>query len=102
MKSILPTICAVFLATLSILSPSPEPSRGADDQYKPGDFPGPTESLYFYNETVMQLDLGKEVNLNGRILRMRYSTLAPGGVIGQHSHSDRPIVEYILQGTASE
>ena len=102
MKYVLPTRYTVFLVTLLILSPSAERSRGADDQYKPGDFPGPTESLYFYNETVMQLALGKEVNLNGRILRMRYSTVAPGGVIGQHSHSDRPIVEYILQGTATE
>ena len=29
-------------------------------------------------------------------------TLAPGGVFAVHSHKDRPSVEYILKGTATE
>jgi quercetin dioxygenase-like cupin family protein len=35
----------------------------------------------------------------GRSLRMRKVTLQPGGVLGLHSHKDRPAVSYILEGS---
>src|SRR2546423_9353061 len=45
------------------------------------------------------LDLGEEIDsTKGRPLRMRRITLAPGGVIGLHTHKDRPAVSYLLQG----
>ena len=78
------------------MSPASQPGP------KPGTFPGPMDSVRDYNETILQLDLGKEINLNGRVLRMHYSTMAPGGIIGQHSHKNRPTIEYILNGTAQE
>jgi quercetin dioxygenase-like cupin family protein len=31
-------------------------------------------------------------------MRMRKITLQPGGIIGLHSHNDRPAVSYLLSG----
>ena len=45
------------------------------------------------------LELTEEIDsVRGRPLRMRRITLLPGGVIGLHSHKDRPTVSYFLQG----
>ncbi|MES2129751.1 MAG: cupin domain-containing protein [Pseudomonadota bacterium] len=38
----------------------------------------------------------------GRDLRMRQVTIAPGGTAANHGHQDRPAIDYILQGTATE
>ncbi|GMV48179.1 MAG: hypothetical protein AMXMBFR66_35770 [Pseudomonadota bacterium] len=40
--------------------------------------------------------------VEGRQLRMRVVTLAPGGVFALHSHKDRPSVEFVLKGNATE
>ena len=45
------------------------------------------------------LDLTSEIEtVRGRPLRMRKITLQPGGVIGLHTHRDRPAVSYMLEG----
>jgi quercetin dioxygenase-like cupin family protein len=45
-------------------------------------------------------DLGGEIEgMQGRQLRLRVLNLEPGGVVGVHSHKDRPAVAYVLQGT---
>jgi hypothetical protein len=33
---------------------------------------------------------------------MHYITVAPNGVIGQHTHANRPTIEYVLRGRATE
>lgn len=38
----------------------------------------------------------------GREIRMRRITVEPGGVVGLHSHGQRPAPTYILSGTLSE
>ena len=49
------------------------------------------------------IDLASEIDsVQGRQLRLRVLTLEPGGVIGLHSHKDRPAVAYMLQGTLTE
>lgn len=50
------------------------------------------------------VDLGPEIEgMEGRQLRMRLVTIAPGGVFGPvHSHVDRPGTVYILQGTITD
>jgi quercetin dioxygenase-like cupin family protein len=50
--------------------------------------------------TLLQsLDLSDEIDTTkGRPLRMRMITLQPGGILGIHSHKDRPAVSYFLQG----
>ncbi|MEJ6001279.1 cupin domain-containing protein [Paucibacter soli] len=45
------------------------------------------------------IDLTEEIDsVKGRPLRMRRITLQPGGVLGIHTHKDRPTVSYFLQG----
>ena len=41
-------------------------------------------------------------DMKGRQLRIRKLDIAPGGVIGVHSHDDRPDVSYLAQGTLTE
>ena len=52
------------------------------------------------SEVLLQtIDLTEEIDsTKGRPLRLRKVTLQPGGVLGIHSHKDRPAVSYFLQG----
>ena len=95
-KFILSTLIMVFLFLITCTKDY------AQATYKPGDFPGPNKSIDDYNETILQIDLGKEIGLYGRIFRMHYSTMSPKGMILQHKHANRPTIEYILQGDAME
>ena len=92
----------LFIGATALLCLGTGCSRGVPDPFKPGTFPGPTDSVADYNETILQLDLSKEIDFPGRVLRMHYSAMPPNGIIGQHSHADRPTIEYILHGTATE
>lgn len=63
----------------------------------------PTESKGISAKLVGVLPLAPEFDRSeGRQLRMRVVTVAPGGVFAVHSHADRPSVEYVLRGTATE
>jgi quercetin dioxygenase-like cupin family protein len=64
---------------------------------------GPSDSKGNVSKPVAALELGPEIEgMTGRQLRMRMVTLAPGGTIANHSHKDRPSIEYIVQGTVIE
>jgi quercetin dioxygenase-like cupin family protein len=41
-------------------------------------------------------------DMNGRQLRIRRFDIEPGGILGIHSHDDRPDVSYLVQGTLTE
>jgi quercetin dioxygenase-like cupin family protein len=41
-------------------------------------------------------------DMKGRQLRIRKLEIGPGGVIGLHSHDDRPDVSYLVKGTLTE
>jgi len=59
----------------------------------------PSESRGLSAEGLRFLDLSEEIeSVKGRPLRMRKITLQSGGVIGLHTHKDRPTVSYFLQG----
>ncbi|HEX9395959.1 MAG TPA: cupin domain-containing protein [Burkholderiales bacterium] len=59
----------------------------------------PTENKGLGSEPLRSLDLTEEIaSTKGRPLRMRKLTLQPGGVLGIHSHKDRPAISYFLQG----
>lgn len=63
----------------------------------------PTESKGVAAKLIGALPLGPEFERSeGRQLRMRVVTLGPGGVFAVHSHKDRPSVEYVLKGSATE
>ncbi|MFF1882945.1 cupin domain-containing protein [Pseudarthrobacter sp. NPDC058196] len=55
-------------------------------------------------ELLATVDLGGEIDgMEGRQLRMRMVTIAPGGVFGPlHDHAGRPGTVYILSGTITD
>ena len=65
--------------------------------------PAPTESKGFTRTLLTAVDLGPEIlGMQGRQLRLRIVTIEPGGVLGVHSHKDRPGAVYVLKGTVTE
>lgn len=63
----------------------------------------PTESRGVAAKIIGSMGLKAEIESIGeRQLRMRYVTLEPGGVFAMHNHKDRPAVEFILKGNATE
>jgi len=63
----------------------------------------PTASQGVSAKVIGALPLAPEFDrIEGRQLRMRVVTLAPGGVFAVHDHKDRPSVEYVLKGSATE
>jgi quercetin dioxygenase-like cupin family protein len=41
-------------------------------------------------------------DMKSRQLRIRKFTIEPGGILGIHSHDDRPDVSYLVQGSLTE
>jgi quercetin dioxygenase-like cupin family protein len=63
----------------------------------------PSESKGIAAKLIGTLPLAPEISgIENRQLRMRVVTMAPGGVFAVHSHADRPSVEYVLKGQATE
>lgn len=63
----------------------------------------PTENVGVASKLIGTIPLAGEIDsVQGRQLRMRVVTLAPGGLFALHSHTDRPTVEYVLKGNATE
>jgi quercetin dioxygenase-like cupin family protein len=51
---------------------------------------------------VGRIDLGPEINVDGRSLRLRRLVLQPGGVVPMHSHTDRPALIITVSGEVTE
>ncbi|MGH8613554.1 MAG: cupin domain-containing protein [Gammaproteobacteria bacterium] len=63
----------------------------------------PTESKGVSGKVIGVLKLTDEIpGMGGRELRLRVTTVEPGGVFALHNHKDRPAVEFILSGSATE
>jgi quercetin dioxygenase-like cupin family protein len=59
----------------------------------------PSENQGLSAVELRSLELTEELDtIKGKAMRMRKITLQPGGVIGLHTHKDRPAVSYILEG----
>jgi len=106
LRSILRGLLVVLIAGAGDIGASGL-SLGADrsppaQECKPGDFPVTCPAFDDYNQATAQFDIAKAINLPGRVARIHYSVLAPGGVINQHSHKNRPCFEYMLEGEAVE
>lgn len=53
--------------------------------------------------TLGAIDLGKQpARIEGRELRFRKLTIAPGGIVPWHSHDDRPALIFVQQGEIVE
>jgi len=48
------------------------------------------------------IQLGGEINVEGRQLRTRRLVVQPGGIVPLHSHKDRPALIYTLSGAITE
>jgi quercetin dioxygenase-like cupin family protein len=54
-------------------------------------------------KVLTSIDLGGEMeNLDGLVLRMRTTTIEPGGSTGMHDHKGHPSAIYIPQGPITE
>jgi quercetin dioxygenase-like cupin family protein len=63
----------------------------------------PTETKGLTITPLFEVDLAPEIpGMQGRQLRLRMITFAPGAVLGVHSHKDRPGGAYVLKGTVIE
>jgi quercetin dioxygenase-like cupin family protein len=63
----------------------------------------PTETKGLTIGPLSEVDLAPEIpGMQGRHLRLRMITFAPGGVLGVHSHKDRPGAAFVLKGTVIE
>ena len=48
------------------------------------------------------VDLGPEINVDGRQLRTRRLVVQPGGIVPMHSHKDRPALIVTVSGSITE
>jgi len=48
------------------------------------------------------INLGPEINVDGRQLRTRRLVVQPGGIVPLHSHKDRPALIYTVSGSITE
>ena len=48
------------------------------------------------------IDLGKEISVDGRLLRTRRLVVQPGGIVPMHSHVGRPALIYTVSGQITE
>jgi quercetin dioxygenase-like cupin family protein len=48
------------------------------------------------------VDLGSEINVEGRQLRTRRLVVQPGGIVPIHSHADRPALIVTVSGSITE
>jgi len=63
----------------------------------------PTSSQGIAVKLIGALNLhGQLTEIGARQLRLRLVTIAPGGVLALHDHKDRPSVEMLVRGTATE
>lgn len=54
------------------------------------------------DDLIGSVDLGKEIGVNGRDLRLRKLVVQPGGVVPFHSHDGRPALIITVSGEITE
>jgi len=54
------------------------------------------------DDVLGSIDLGKEIGVNGRDLRLRKLVVQPGGVVPFHSHDGRPALILTVSGEITE
>lgn len=62
----------------------------------------PTMPKDVTDTVIGNVDLGSEINVNGRQLRLRRLVVQPGGIVPLHSHSDRPALIVTVSGEMTE
>lgn len=63
----------------------------------------PTKVTGRTEQTLASLDPTAQIrSIEGQILRVRQVTYEPGGKGTLHSHKERPVISYVLEGTFTE
>ena len=62
----------------------------------------PTMPKDVTDTVIGSVELGKEINVNGRQLRTRRLVVQPGGIVPLHSHADRPALIVTVSGSITE
>lgn len=62
----------------------------------------PTMPVGVTDTVLSAVDLGPEINVEGRQLRTRRLVLQPGGIVPMHSHVDRPALIITIKGEVTE
>ena len=62
----------------------------------------PTMPVDVTDDVIGSVDLGKEINVDGRDLRMRRLVVQPGGIVPLHSHVGRPALIIVVTGEVTE
>jgi quercetin dioxygenase-like cupin family protein len=94
-----------ILATAALVGVASPVFAGECPAGKSGDNPlaGAATSPKDVTDTVLSsVDLGPEINVTGRSLRLRKLVLQPGGIVPMHSHVDRPALIMTASGTVTE
>jgi quercetin dioxygenase-like cupin family protein len=61
-----------------------------------------TEPRGVTDDVLGSIDLGKEIGVNGRDLRLRRLVVQPGGAVPFHSHEGRPALIITISGEITE
>lgn len=61
-----------------------------------------TEPKAVTDDVIGSIDLGQEIGINGRDLRLRRLVVQPGGVVPFHSHAGRPALIVTVSGEITE
>jgi quercetin dioxygenase-like cupin family protein len=62
----------------------------------------PTMPMGVTDTVIGAINLGPEINVDGRQLRTRRLVVQPGGIVPLHSHKDRPALIYTVSGSITE
>jgi len=73
------------------------------DQVRANDLPNhPTAPSMVTDDVIGSVDLGREIGVNGRDLRLRRLVVQPGGIVPYHSHDGRPALIITVSGQITE
>ena len=90
-------LSALALSSPAMAGQCPAGQEGANS------LPGAATMPKDVTDTVLgAVNLGPEINVNGRSLRLRRLVLQPGGIVPMHSHADRPALIITVSGEVTE
>ena len=92
------TVAAGIIALAAIVSATPAMA----DQHTNPLANAPTMPKGVTDTVIGAIDLGPEINVEGRQLRTRRLVVQPGGVVPVHSHTDRPALIVVVSGSITE
>jgi len=89
--------CAALAVTPALAGECPA------DMVKANNLAGaPTMPKDVTDTVIGSVNLGPEINVDGRLLRLRRLVIQPGGIVPMHSHADRPALIITVSGEVTE